>query len=884
MCLALIPAAAAPQESPEVAPEFLSAWGPGILTQGGPLDIHIGRNGFVFFSDKGFGPQVHEYTKDGTEIASWGPSGSGDGQLIWATGIATDGSDNIYVLNQSKDTVNKFDSQAGFLKKWSVWRSPISIAIDAQDRVFVGGYTRRNVSVFSNNGDLLSVWETPVGEPMSIAIEGDGNLLVCLLTGVVERRTPDGLQVGSIGKAGTEDGAFNGPQGVAVDRDGSIYVADTRNSRIQKFLPDGTFLFSLGEAGTGAGQFSFPQAVAIHPDGELYVADTQNRRIQIFGFPKETGDVTPPARIDDLSASSIEDSSFVLEWTAPGDDGTQGAALLYELRYSTSPMDSSNFEDGYRNAWVPRPSMSGTREAFTVEDIEPLTKYYVAIRAWDEAFNRATLSPITTLTTLGDITPPAAVNDLAIDVISSFEINASWTATGDDGAEGLATSQELRYSEAPLEEGNWGAASVLPLPAPKRAGDHETLNYYGLEGGKQYYFGLRVADELGNLSPISNVVFAPTPPVTVFEGDFLPSAIGRSWTYRYEDGRFEKWTVATQVSDTEYEVDALNLMDATSRTLTIYKGNGETKLHRATYDGGSILYWGGLRFLEEPLVLGKRLPFEVYMFHPPCDAHGCTTSYSKGYYTVRGEELIPVDDDTLQAIRIERYPGRTNEWYVAGVGLVRAEMSRLGLDSQLGEGFRVPFELVSDTSVPVGAMFDLRGTGRQGGVELQWLADPGGFSAFRVERMVEDAYRTVAEVHPHMDREYSWQESGLDGGTYVYRVVGLRWDGTRTELGPVSVQLDHLAPRLSFGVDRILYRTRPAEIKVGSGRSGVLTLRLFDIQGRLASDLGRYDLAPGWQSISWTPGAARGHLPAGVYFLRGVLGGESATVRIVVVP
>ena len=64
--------------------------------------------------------------------------------------------------------------------------------------------------------------------------------------------------------------------------DGSVYVLENINARIQKFTSQGVFVSKRGTYGTGDGQFDWPQGVAVAPDGSVYVADTQNYRIQKF--------------------------------------------------------------------------------------------------------------------------------------------------------------------------------------------------------------------------------------------------------------------------------------------------------------------------------------------------------------------------------------------------------------------------------------------------------------------------------------------------------------------------------------------------------------------------------------------------------------------------
>ncbi len=94
---------------------------------------------------------------------------------------------------------------------------------------------------------------------------------------------PPGLTVlATFGRAGSNPGQFNGPRGIAVGPDGSVYVADSLNHRVQKFDAAGRFVAQVGGQGTGPGQFQEPWGVAVGPDGSVYVADTWNHRVQKF--------------------------------------------------------------------------------------------------------------------------------------------------------------------------------------------------------------------------------------------------------------------------------------------------------------------------------------------------------------------------------------------------------------------------------------------------------------------------------------------------------------------------------------------------------------------------------------------------------------------------
>jgi hypothetical protein len=84
------------------------------------------------------------------------------------------------------------------------------------------------------------------------------------------------------GHEGYMPGEYREPRGMVTGPDGSIYVADTFNHRIQCFGPQGQFLWWTGEQGEEPGNFNEPCDVAVDDAGNVYVLDTWNARIQVL--------------------------------------------------------------------------------------------------------------------------------------------------------------------------------------------------------------------------------------------------------------------------------------------------------------------------------------------------------------------------------------------------------------------------------------------------------------------------------------------------------------------------------------------------------------------------------------------------------------------------
>lgn len=107
----------------------------------------------------------------------------------------------------------------------------------------------------------------------------------------------------------------------------------------------------------------------------------------------------------------------------------------------------------------------------------------------------------------GDVTPPDAVTDLAVADIDENSATLTWTAPGDDGDTGTASTYSVRYSRDAITDATWSQAiEVMNAPSPGEAGTTESFAVTGLQELTIYHFAVKTADEVPNWSGLSNVV------------------------------------------------------------------------------------------------------------------------------------------------------------------------------------------------------------------------------------------------------------------------------------------------------------------------------------------------------------------------------------------
>jgi len=304
-----------------------------------------------------------------------------------------------------------------------------------------------------------------------------------------------------------------------VDKDGNFYGAT--------WAEENDWAVTVGKYAyeNGAVLWSLPELFSGETDDIL--ADAQGR-LYTFGslmdpvgddelfVARYGGDTVAPAAVSDLAVTVVSSDSITLSWTAPGDDSNDGTAAAYDLRYTTAGAMTADeaFNAAARAQGVTVPQAAGTAETFTIIGLMPGTTYFFAIKTADEAGNVSGLSNSPAgMILLVDTTASAAVTDLAATAVSSNTVTLAWTAPGDDGIVGTASSYDIRYTTAGViastADYNF-ATQAQGEPAPQIAGSTETFTVTGLAPGTTYFFGIRTADEAGNISGLSNCVFTGT--------------------------------------------------------------------------------------------------------------------------------------------------------------------------------------------------------------------------------------------------------------------------------------------------------------------------------------------------------------------------------------
>lgn len=247
-------------------------------------------------------------------------------QLDEASGVSVDASGNLYIADTGNNRIRKvassgviatfagsgmpgFSGDGGAATSAQMY-SPQSAALDSAGNLYIADYARiRKVSggtintvagngIDGYSGDSGPATSALLNGPEGIAIDASGNLYIADSANNRIRKVSGGT-IATF--AGTQTAGFSGdngaatsaqlndPEGVAVDAAGNVYIADSGNDAIRKVSTSGTITTVAGTGQTGfsgdggpatSAQLSYPRGVTVDSLGNLYIADFGNGRVR----------------------------------------------------------------------------------------------------------------------------------------------------------------------------------------------------------------------------------------------------------------------------------------------------------------------------------------------------------------------------------------------------------------------------------------------------------------------------------------------------------------------------------------------------------------------------------------------------------------------------
>ena len=244
-----------------------------------PVGIAVGPSGDLYIAASAQ-DRIQRFTSEGIHVTSWGQLGADPGDFDRPEGVATDANGNVYVADFNNDHVQIFD-EYGIYKDNIIGAGPADENLDGPMDVAI-----------DTTRDYLYVVENKTHRVQRFKLS-NGNARI-ILAG-----------------QGSGDGQLYFPNGIGVDAQGNIYVADTANHRIQKFDFDGEFIASFGSQGKGDNELTYPRDVHVDADGRVYVVNS--------------GDQNGGASIRVWEPSNEEGTeySFVYAWGETGPDPGQ---------------------------------------------------------------------------------------------------------------------------------------------------------------------------------------------------------------------------------------------------------------------------------------------------------------------------------------------------------------------------------------------------------------------------------------------------------------------------------------------------------------------------------------------------------------------------------
>jgi glucose/arabinose dehydrogenase len=253
----------------------------------------------------------------GTCLTTWGTKGTGPGQFKnpYGVRIATDpvlGTQSVYVADSNNSRMQEFRTDGSYITQVGGVGGPSDpgtlfglrrVAVAADGDLWAADMWAWRVERWNRSASGYTYAQTIGGVPPPLTdtavfnevrgIDFDASGTIFAMDTINERivrMTKQGAIIGACGERGWDPGEFNWPRGLAIDdATGDVWLADTKQSRLQIVRPDCTNGVIVGEVGTGLGQFDWPASVAIRQtDRVAFVADTNNDRVVAYDVASRT--------------------------------------------------------------------------------------------------------------------------------------------------------------------------------------------------------------------------------------------------------------------------------------------------------------------------------------------------------------------------------------------------------------------------------------------------------------------------------------------------------------------------------------------------------------------------------------------------------------------
>jgi sugar lactone lactonase YvrE len=279
-----------------------------------------------------------------------GEFGSGDNYGLRIGAIAVSGSD-VWVVDGGNDRIEEFTTSGAFVTKIGTLVGTEGIAATSSGDVWVSSYGYGALQEFAPDGSEVHGWTLTYQNPHGLGVDPQGNVWVSqprynrvaeyspqgtfelVLGWHVNKNGAEKLETCTSecqeGTAGSGNGQFNGPLGVAVDRAGDVFVTDSGNNRVEEFSATGQYITQFGSSGSGTGEFSRPAEITI-AGGQAYVVDSGNNRVEKWTVWENL----PPGVVTG-AASSLTPTTATLNATV-NPNGAEVTACTFEYGTSVS--------------------------------------------------------------------------------------------------------------------------------------------------------------------------------------------------------------------------------------------------------------------------------------------------------------------------------------------------------------------------------------------------------------------------------------------------------------------------------------------------------------------------------------------------------------------